>query len=79
MPTRGVIKDGLHGMDGSNKAEYCAPHAKEGMINLQSKRCSAEGCTTKASFGTDGTKKPEFCATHAKEGRVIVTLSLIHI
>jgi len=51
------------------KREFCARHAKDGMVSLTARnKCGEKGCSTIPSFGEAGTKKREFCAKHAKQG-----------
>lgn len=59
-------------MAGSKKREFCAPHAKGGMVDVYNKRCGFPGCTKGPSYGVAGSKKREFCAQHATEGMVNV-------
>lgn len=69
--TRGVAAEGVHqatiiyGKAGTNKAELCAEHAKDGMVNVRVKRCGHGGCHTRPSYGKAGTNKAELCAEHA--------------
>ena len=53
------------------KAELCAEHADEGMVDVRSKRCGRSGCMKQPSYGKAG-GKPEVCAEHAEEGMVNV-------
>lgn len=59
-------------MAGSKKREFCAPHAKGGMVDVYNKRCGYPGCTKGPSYGVAGSKKREFCAQHATDGMVNV-------
>ena len=68
----GCTNQTSYGVGGSKKPEFCAKHAKEGMIDVIRKKCCHPGCTTVASYGFGGKKKPEFCSKHAKEGMVNV-------
>lgn len=53
-----------HGKIGE-KAELCADHANDEMVNVVKRRCSHIGCTQHASFGDVGSDKAERCAEHA--------------
>lgn len=61
---------------GCNKRDLCSQHKMDGMVDLASKRCGQQGCTTQPSFGTvDGASKREFCLQHKlgrKEGMIRV-------
>lgn len=57
---------------GESKAIYCKQHKKEGMINVNAKRCIYNGCETHASYNIVG-KKAEFCAKHKTEEMVNVS------
>lgn len=59
------------GMVGSKKQEFCARHAKPGMIDVIHKRCDHQGCNTRPHFGMAG-GKAEFCRRHAKQSMVNV-------
>ncbi|CAM9633284.1 unnamed protein product [Hapterophycus canaliculatus] len=61
-----------YGVAGSTKREFCSQHAKEGMINVNNKRCIQANCTTIPSFAVAGSKKAEFCSQHAREGMIDV-------
>ncbi len=69
---RGCVKRPSYGAYGSTRAEFCAQHAKDGMIDVRSKRCGHRGCITRPSYGVNGTTKAQFCARHAEEGMVNV-------
>ena len=56
----------------SRKAEFCAQHAAEGMVNVAHKKCGDDGVKTQPSFGVVGSRKAEFCARHAAEGMINV-------
>ena len=67
----GCKKRPSFGVAGTKKIEFCAGHAREGMVNLKNinrEKCAHPGCTKQPSFGVAGTKKREFCAGHAREG-----------
>ena len=53
-------------------AEYCAQHASDGMVNVESRKCRTEDCGKHPSFGVTGTKTAEYCAQHAPDGMVNV-------
>ena len=46
----GCTKHSSYGKVG-RKAEFCAKHAREGMVNVVSKRCGHHGCTKQPSYG----------------------------
>lgn len=54
---RGCTELASFGVAGTKKREYCSGHAKEGMINVISKRC--------AHRDEAGTRRGDFCAAHA--------------
>ena len=57
------------GVAGTKRAEYCAQHALEGMVDVKGRKCRTEGCGTQPSFGVAGTKTMAYCAQHALEGK----------
>lgn len=60
-------------MGGTKRAELCAQHAKEGMVDVINKRCGHRGCNKPPSHRVEGTKKAELYAwQHAREGMVDV-------
>ena len=76
MPTKchhaGCAKYAVYGVEGTKKAELCSQHAREGMVNVRSKRCGHQGCNKIPSYGMEGTRKAELCSQHAREGMVDV-------
>lgn len=51
------------------KAERCAKHALEGMVNVKAKRCETHECTIIAAYGVPGVdKRPRWCAGHCPPG-----------
>ncbi|CAN0344470.1 unnamed protein product, partial [Ectocarpus sp. 12 AP-2014] len=68
----GCNKVGSFGVQGTRTAEYCATHAKDGMLNVISKRCDHPGCSKHPSYGRKGSKKAEFCVAHASKDMVDV-------
>lgn len=60
------------GMAGSKKVEFCHQYAKEGIINVYSKKCAHSGFSTTPHFGTIGSEKAEFCRGHAKDRTINV-------
>ena len=68
----GCNKHPLFGVVGSKTAEFCSPHAKEGMMNVVHQRCDHPDCGKRPLYGVDGSKTAEFCSPHAKEGMVNV-------
>ena len=57
---------------GIKTVEYCLHQAREGMIDVCSRKCRTEGCDKRPSFGVAGTKTAEYCAQHAPDGIVDV-------
>ena len=53
-------------MSGTKTTEYCAQHARGGMVDVWSRKCKTEGCSKKPSFGVAATKMVEHCAQHAR-------------
>ncbi|CAM9721608.1 unnamed protein product [Ectocarpus fasciculatus] len=62
----GCTKQPSFGKEGSKKRQFCAQHAKQGMVSLVSRRCGHPGCMKQSSFGKGGSQKREFCSLHAK-------------
>lgn len=58
----------LYGVEGTKKAEYCARHARDGLVSVVGKRCAHGGCSKHPSYGFEERRIKEFCAPHAKEG-----------
>ena len=54
----------------TKKAGYCSSHAKDGMIDVRTKRCKHPTCKTKPTYGAAGTRENIFCAKHAHDGMV---------
>ena len=54
-------------------AVYCAQHAPDGMVNVNSRNCRNESCVKKPSFGVADSKTVEYCAQQATDGIVDVT------
>ncbi|CAN0325290.1 unnamed protein product, partial [Laminaria digitata] len=59
-------------VEGSKKAHalYCKKHARAGMVDIVSKRCKQDSCTTIPSFNFNGSKTPVYCKQHLKAGMV---------
>ena len=68
----GCTSNSSYGKVGTKKAELCAKHAEDGMINVRHKKCGHSGCTKQPSYGRVGTNKAERCARHADDGMVSV-------
>ena len=78
LVSRAVLRLLAAHMAVSKKAEYCAQHKKDGMVNVVSKRCAHHGCTKHPSFGTAATKA-EYCKEHAQDGMEnVVSKSCTH-
>ena len=56
----GCRKRPSFGVAGTTKREYCAQHAKDGVINVNIRPCRTEGCRNQLSFGVVGTKTREY-------------------
>lgn len=48
--------------------KQCSLHAKEGMANINSKKCRHPNCLTRPSYGEAGSNKEDYCLQHAREG-----------
>ncbi|CAN0352711.1 unnamed protein product, partial [Pylaiella littoralis] len=61
-----------YGVAGIKRREFCFGHAKDGMVDVCSKRCNHRGCTKRPSFIVAGTcnKTAGFCSRHAEDGMV---------
>ena len=53
---------GSTGVAGTKTAQYCAQHAKNGMIYVKRSKCRTKGCGKGPSFGVAGTRTAEYCA-----------------
>ena len=60
-----------HAAGPGSKATYCTKHKRPGMVNLVTRRCADELCSTAPSYGFDG-KRPTFCKKHRLEGMINV-------
>ena len=58
------------GAEGTKKVEFCAGHARDGMVDLKSTKCAQRGCTKIPSLGVPGTRQREFCRENARDGMV---------
>jgi hypothetical protein len=61
-----------YGISGG-KAVYCFLHKLENMINIYTKKCIEEGCTTQAHYNFINEKTPIYCSPHKKKQMIIVT------
>lgn len=68
---QGCTKFSSYGFAEVKTAQFCAQHAKDGMV--EEKICAHEGCDKKASFGVAGGKTAQFCCQHAQDGMVKVS------
>ena len=59
-----------YNVEGSTTAVYCKQHDESGMINIRSKRCLHDSCSTLPSFSVEGSKTPVYCKQHAEVGMV---------
>lgn len=55
---------------GTKKGGFCFRHAKDGTINIHSKRCEQHGCQKEPSYGVERRKRAVLCTHHAKDGMV---------
>ncbi|CAM9137846.1 unnamed protein product [Scytosiphon promiscuus] len=62
----GCLKQPTFGIDGSKKKEFCSPHAKEGMVNIHTRRCRKLGCMKSPGYGVAGTRVALYCRRHAE-------------
>jgi hypothetical protein len=61
-----------YGLKGK-KAEYCAAHKTDEMVNVVSKLCEHEGCTSvNPVFNIKGSKTGKFCSIHKSDNMVDV-------
>ena len=59
-------------MAGTTAAEFCAQHALDEMVDVNSKKCRVDDCDKIPSFGVAGTKIVRYCAQQALDGMVNV-------
>lgn len=64
-PTYGFVE-----ADGTRTAQFCAPHAKPGMVNVSKRRCAQPGCLKHPSFSMKGDKTVCYCVDHSTDGMV---------
>lgn len=55
---------------GAERAEFCARHAKEGMVDVRNKTCAHRGCDQAPTYCVEGKSRAEFCARHSEFGMV---------
>ena len=60
-------------VEGETKALYCKAHAKEGMVDIKSKRCAHSECNKHPAFNVEGETNALYCKAHATEGMVDIT------
>jgi len=65
-------KQPVYGKRGTNKREYCKPHAPIGYVDVTHQRCLHENCDKQSNYGKRETNKVEYCKTHAPIGYVNV-------
>lgn len=61
---------GIEDSAGSKRAQFCAPHAKPGMVNVSRRRCAHVGCMRHPSFAIKGNKSLLFCLQHSTDEMV---------
>jgi hypothetical protein len=58
---------------GQTGGKFCSEHKREGMVDVRSKRCAHDGCTsTSRVFNHPGETKGMFCGEHKEPGMVDV-------
>ncbi len=67
----------VYNMPDQKKGIYCAPHKKEGMVDVKNPTCqeileNGEQCETQPVYNMPDQKKGIYCAPHKKEGMVDV-------
>ena len=65
-----TILNPVFGVEGG-KARFCGTHKEAGMVDVKSKRCEHDGCTSQPVFGVEGGKAC-FCGAHKEAGMVDV-------
>lgn len=65
------------GVEGSKVGVYCRRHAKEGMVDVTTRRCAFEDCSKLPNFGYQGIKERLYCRQHAKKGMVDIVRSAV--
>lgn len=61
---------GIEDSAGGRRAQFCAPHAKPGMVNVSRRRCAHVGCMRHPSFAIKGNKSLLFCLQHSTDEMV---------
>lgn len=56
----------------TRKLEFRIEHSTQDMVEVASKKCAYEGCSTVPGFSVAGSRKPGLCAKHAMECMVDV-------
>ena len=59
--------------EAGGKANLCAEHAKDGIVNVRHEKCNHTRCTKHPSYSTAASRKRVFSATHAEDGTVSVS------
>ncbi|CAM9750787.1 unnamed protein product [Ascophyllum nodosum] len=60
------------GVAGTKTVQYCAQHAKNGMVDFKSRKCRTEGCGKQATSRVASARTVEYCAQHASGGMISV-------
>ena len=66
--TKGCGKQSSFGLAETKTVEYCAQHAKSGIVDVKNRQCRTEGCSKQPLFGVAGARTAEYCAKHANNG-----------
>ena len=48
-----------YGYEGQ-RAQFCKPHSRDGMVDVNNKRCEHPGCKRQATYSHTG-QRPKFC------------------
>ena len=60
-------------MPGERGARYCAAHMREDMVDVRSRQCQADGCSSIwPNFAMEGEPRGRLCASHKTSGMVDV-------
>ena len=68
----GCKKRPSYNIEGEKNGLYCAGHKKEGMLDVQNKKCEFIGCTKNPTCNFEGEKIRLYCADHKTEKMINV-------
>lgn len=58
-------RSAVYNLPGSHKPDYCSDHKTNGMLNVKTRRCEVEGCTSQPKLRVSGaTGPPTRCVKH---------------